>query len=233
MVVLELSINSSMRQLHDLVAALEVTTLDLLEVPRHQQLSSRGHNTCLVDLISIVKSGGCEVDELDLVLNDVLGINGQLEWLGLVLYDGLGEAWGTFVVLSGYHEYVSLASGQYPLLVLADVNRPDGLSQTRQHSLGNLTHLLVHSNVTIGWADNETTVDVCAHWVEHNVGLISLRQHDTVITDSGVKLMHALSLKAQYCAGCVLLTIFGFVAKLVEFDVTLACLHLLDYLAWL
>lgn len=92
MVVLKLSIDSSMRQLHDFVAALEVTTLDLLKIPRNQQLSCGCHNTSLVDLISVVESGGCEVDELDLVLHDVLGINGQLEYLGLVLNYRLGKA---------------------------------------------------------------------------------------------------------------------------------------------
>lgn len=40
--------------------------------------------------------------------------------------------------------------------------------------------------------------------------------------------MHPLRIKAQECAGGVLLTIFGFVAKLDKLDRILASLYLLD-----
>ncbi len=220
-----------MRQLLDFVAPLKVTTLDLLEVPCHQELPCGCHNASLLNLVSIVEPGGCEIDELDLVLDDVLGINGQLEYLWLRLDDRLGEARSSFFVLSGDHEDVSLASGQNPQLVLTDVDRPDWLSQTWEQSLRNLAHLLVQPDVTIGRADYEATIDVGADSVKHNVRLISLRRHDAVITNSGVNLMHALRLDAEECAGYVLLTILGFIAKLVEIDFVLARLDLLDNLA--
>lgn len=230
MVILKLSIDRSMRQLLDLVAALKVTTLDLLEVPCHQELPCGCHNASLLNLVSVVEPGWCKIDELYLILDDVLGINGQLEYLWLGLNDRLGEARSSLFVLSGDHEDISLASGQNPQLVLTNVDCPDWLSQTWEQSLRNLTHLLVHPDVTIGRADYETAVDVGADSVEHNVCLIGLRRHDAVITNSGVNLMHALCLDAEECAGYVLLPILGFIAKLVEIDFFLARLDLLDNL---
>jgi hypothetical protein len=56
-----------------------------------------------------------------------------------------------------------LASGQYPLLVLTYINRLNRLSQTREHRFGDLTHLLVHSDISIGRSNNEPTIDVSSN----------------------------------------------------------------------
>lgn len=99
-----------------------MTPLDLFEVPRDEELPGRRDNTRLIDIVTVVELGGSEVDELDLVFHDILGVNRQLHCLGLILRDRLSETRDAVVILCGDHQDVSLASRQNPLLVLTHID---------------------------------------------------------------------------------------------------------------
>ena len=137
-----------------------MSALDLLEVPRDEESACGRDDARLVDVVAVVELGGSEVNAFDLILDDVLRVDGQLHGLRLVLRDRLREARDAVVVLRGQHQDVGLASRQDPLLVLTHIDRLDRLTQTRQHRLRYLAHLLVHSDVSIGRSNNESTIKV-------------------------------------------------------------------------
>jgi len=116
-IVLELPIHSLLMQIFEFVAALEMTTFYLLEVPRDQILSCRGDNAGLTNAVTIVEPGRCEVNELDLILHDVLGVDGQLECLGLRFGYGLLEAGGAFVIFGRNNKEIGLAGRENPLVI--------------------------------------------------------------------------------------------------------------------
>jgi hypothetical protein len=173
-----------------------VPSLDLLEVPRDEELAGRRDNTRLIDIITVIELGRCKVNEFDLILHDISGVNSQLDGLRLVLRDRFSETRDTVIVLSRENKDVSLASGQYPLLVLTYIDRLNWLTQTRKHCFGDLTHLLVHSDISIGRSNNEPTIEVSSNRIKHYISLVSLRVDYIVISKSGIKLMQSLSLNA-------------------------------------
>lgn len=121
-----------------------------------------------------------------------------------------------------------MTSGQYPLLVLAHIDRLYRLTKTREHCFGNLTHLLVHSDISIRRSNNEPTIDVSSNRIKQYISLVSLRVDDVVISKSGIKLMQSLSLNTIEGPRCILLSILGLVAQLIEIDLLLSRLHLHD-----
>lgn len=215
MIVLELAIDSRLVQVLELVAASQVALLDLVEVPRDEELTRRGHNARLVDAVAIVEAGRREVDALDLVLYYVLRVDGELVSLWLRLGDGLLEATGG---IAGrlQDEQVGLAGSEHPLLVLADVDGLDGLAESRQARLRNLAHLLVHADVAVRAAHRKATAQGWADRVEKHVRLVGLRVDDGVAVHTRVHLVHALGLHAVEGAACFLLAVLGIIGDAVE-----------------
>lgn len=68
-----------------------MSPLDLLEVPRDEELAGRRDNTRFIDIITVIELGRCKVNEFDLIFHDISGVNSELDGLRLVLGDGFSE----------------------------------------------------------------------------------------------------------------------------------------------
>lgn len=184
-----------------------------------------------MDAISVVKLGRCKVHVSDLILNDVLRVNGQLEGLRLGLRDRFLETRDPIIILGWHYQEISLASDEHPLLVLADVDCLDGLSEARKQTFGNLAHLLVHSDISVGTSYSECTVDSRCNRGEEGFRLVDLGNRQSIITETRVNRMQALRLTADDGTRNTLLAVLYVIVDLSELDLFLACLNLLYDLA--
>ena len=85
MVVLELSVDGASRQDLKLVSTAQMTLLYLVEIPCYKEPARGGHNACLMNCVSIVELGGSEVNISNLMLDNVLRVDGELQRLGFGL----------------------------------------------------------------------------------------------------------------------------------------------------
>lgn len=180
-----------------------------------------------MDAISVVKPGRCKVHVSNLVLDDVLRVNGQLEGLGLGLRDGFLETRDPFIVLGWHDQEISLACDEHPLLVLADIYCLNGLTEAGKKTFSILAHLLVHSDISVGTSDNEATVNTRCNRVEERIRLIDFRYRQSIVAQARINRMQTLRLTADQGTRDTLLAVLYVIVDLSEFNLLLASLNLL------
>jgi hypothetical protein len=194
------------------------SSLNIIEVPCDQEITSTRNNTRFTNIISIVELSSSEIQILNVVLYSILRSDRKLfRYWFLFSHCNFKSSFAT-INSCWNNKQVCLAGCKNPSSVKTHINWFNGLSKSLKQSLSLLSNLLIQSNISIHASKSKPSLHSSRDSSESRVSFVVLFIHNAFIRSySRIKLINSFTIYTNQCSTNILLAILGFVYNLTQY----------------